>query len=222
MSKNKLDSLSQEIISYNQTFERWLKTHYLTYDLFVKDRRYAKFKDDALFLHSLRNLAAHDSLQYVEVFDTALERIDNFVSTVTAETLSRTMNPIQKLKTAKLYEKVIPHLKELKAKNYSYLPIISDRKVCQYIFSSYILMEYMCLGLKIDENTTFDNLYHSLQKEDLNLCNPAVCLPLQSSIFDVIEALKVTSDFHHDVVLVTDDGDEDSPLLGMITIWDLQ
>ena len=219
MEKNQ--EITQKIITCNATFERWLKDHKSSFKEFTDDVRYSRFREDAMFLHNLRNMAAHGSLQYIDVLDIALQRIDNFVSVITSENLRQTMTPIQELYTAKSYDRVLPVIKTLMEKNYSYLPVLNDNQVCEYVFSPYVLMAYMCTGKTIDENTTFMDLYSAVA-DDLETYNPATFLPVECSIVHVIEAFKVTDDFHQDVVLVTEDGNWNSPLLGLITIWDMQ
>lgn len=213
------DSLSRQILKRHDKFNDWLQENGLSLDDFTRDTRYSKYKEDALFLRNLRNLAAHNSLKYVDVLDVAIERIDNFISEITATSLERVMIPIKKLYKANMSDKVLPALRVLRDKNYSYLPIVGRNNVCEEVFSSYILMSYLCSGNTLDNNTTFDDIYTAL--DNISLKETCEYLPLESSVISVANTFKVTSDFHLDVVLVTQDGKSDSPLLGMITVWDL-
>lgn len=216
---NHQNSLAQQIWEKYNKFNTWLRENDLGIEDFTKDTRYAKYKEDALFLRNLRNLAAHNSLQYVDVLEAAIERIDHFVSEITSPSLEPIMIPIRRLYVAKMKDKVLPAMRILRDKNYSYLPIVNDRKVCEEIFSSYILMSYICLGKTIDESTTFESIYATLENEPL--LETREYLPIKSPIIKAMNTFKVTSNFHLDVVLVTEDGDSGSPLLGMITVWDL-
>ena len=220
MTTSQQNSLSQQIWDRYNKFSSWLRENDLDIENFAKDTRYAKYKEDALFLRNLRNLAAHNSLKYVDILDAAIDRIDHFVSEITSSSLEPIMIPLRKLYVVKMKDKVQPALRKLRDKNYSYLPIVNNRNVCEEVFSSYILMSYLCLGKSIDEVTTFEDIYSALNIEQLE--DTCECLPLKSPIIKAMNTFKVTSDFHLDVILVTEDGDSDSPLLGMITIWDLQ
>lgn len=219
MTISQQNSLRQHIQDQHDRFVSWLRERKLGVDDFTKDPRYARYKEDALFLRNLRNLAAHNSLKYVDVLETAIERIDHFVSEITSPSLEPVMIPLRKLYVAKMRDKVLPAMRILRDKNYSYLPIINDRKVCEDVFSSYILMSYLCLGKEIDESTTFTDIFAALANEPLD--ETCEYLPIKSPIIAAMNTFKVTSDFHLDVVLVTEDGDSESPLLGMITVWDL-
>lgn len=212
-------SLTQHILDKHDKFVSWLREKNLGMEDFTKDPRYARYKEDALFLRNLRNLAAHSSLKYVDVLEAAIERIDHFVSEITSPSLEPIMIPLRQLYVAKMKDKVLPAMRILRDKNYSYLPIINDRKVCEEIFSSYILMSYLCLGKTIDDSTSFENIYAALENEPL--IETREYLPIKSPIINAMNTFKVTSDFHLDVVLVTEDGEADSPLLGIITVWDL-
>ncbi len=219
MIPSQQNSLRQQILDKHDKFVSWLSEKKLSVEDFTKDPRYAKYKEDALFLRNLRNLAAHNSLKYVDVLEVAMERIDHFVTEVTSPSLEPIMIPLRRLFVVKMKDKVQPALRTLKDKNYSYLPILNDRKVCEEVFSSYILMSYLCLGKAIDESTTFEDIYSALDEEPLK--ETCEYLPIGSPIIKAMNTFKVTSNFHLDVVLVTEDGDPESPLLGMITVWDL-
>lgn len=197
----------------------YLNSHFkMRLDDFINDDRYIRYREDAHFIRNLRNLIAHNR-EFVEINDKGVKRIEDFVNLIT-DTLECRMIPIEGLFTASLDDYVLPFLRKLQQKNYTYLPIIDENNVCVEVFSAYVLMAYTCLGKSIDESTTFDDLYCSLTHTPLK--GTYTYLPINHPVIEVINTFKVTSDFHLDVVLVTEDGRAESPLLGMITIWDLQ
>lgn len=197
----------------------YLNSHFkMRLDDFINDDRYIRYREDAHFIRNLRNLIAHNR-EFVEINDKGVKRIEDFVNLIT-DTLECRMIPIEGLFTASLDDYVLPFLRKLQQKNYTYLPIIDENNVCVEVFSAYVLMAYTCLGKSIDESTTFDDLYCALTHTPLK--GTYTYLPINHPVIEVINTFKVTSDFHLDVVLVTEDGRAESPLLGMITIWDLQ
>ena len=119
-------------------------------------------------------------------------------------------------------DKVLAKLREITNKNFTYLPIFDNYNCCVEVFSAYILQSYLCMGKSIDESTTFDDIYTALDLSDNHLYDNIEFVKEGSPYVNVICLFKPTNDFHRDVVLVTKDGDSDSPVLGMLTIWDLQ
>ena len=201
-----------------QKFEVWLDQNKMNVDSFVKDERYAVYKNDAYFLRNLRNIVTHNDTDYFVIKEEGINRIKDFVYKITKDTLGKRMIPIEKLFTARMCDKVLPVLQELQRMNYSYLPIINEQNVCVKVFGSYVLMAYVSLGKSIDENTTFEDIYAELHGMELE--ETCKALSPESSIVKAINAFKKTPNFHLDMILVTKDGNRYSPLLGILTIWD--
>ena len=198
----------------------WLDNHYhMRLNSFIDDIRYDRYRENAQFLRNIRNLVEHNSSEYFVIKEATIKRIEDFVDLVTSSCDSK-MIPTKNLFVAKPGDPVLPCLKELQEHNYSYLPILDENNVCVEVFSAYILMSFACLEKSIDADTTFEDIYTALHNKGLK--GTYKFMSVKSPFIDVINTFKVTSEFHLDVVLVTEDGSADAPLLGMITIWDLQ
>lgn len=218
--ENDFEKKKGQIIKGYNNLTEYLKSKFgMNLDGFIKDSRYSRYSEDANFTRNVRNLVAHNADDYIIVTDKTIKRIEEFVNLITGSLESK-MIPFEKLYTARMEDSVLPFLRKMQRENFSYLPIVDDNDVCVEVFSSYILMSYACLGKSIDVDTTFKDIYDAVKKSSIK--KSYEYLPVTSPLVEVINTFKVTSDFHLDVVLVTKDGKAKSPLLGMITIWDLQ
>lgn len=214
-----MEKNAQKIIDDYQLFSDWLfASDWNTIESFLGAKENKEYAEDVKFMRNLRNIVAHKSKRYVLVTDDAVKRVDELVARITCG-LKPKMIPLKNLFIGRLNGQVLPALRMLKEKNYSYLPILNDDNTCYDVFSAYTLMSYLCTGKIIDKETTFNDIYDTI--DTLRLNETVEYVPEKSSILNVMDLMKVTADFHKDVVLVTEDGTENSPLLGMITVWDL-
>lgn len=217
--------INEKVISYHNKFINWLKSRQLDVDTFAQSSEYASFREEAYFLRTIRNLVAHgnNTCDFITVHPSALDRIKKFVDTITTDSLEHVMIKYDDLLTALTTDKVLPVIKQLQAENFSYLPIVDENRVCVAMFSSFMLMSYVSLGLTIDQDTTFNDFCDVLLDNDsINIPETHEFMPVDTPLVEAINKFKVTDDFHNDTILVTQDGAESSPLLGMITIWDIQ
>lgn len=212
---------SDKVIELWSRLESWMNERNKgKIDDMIREPQYARFHADAMLLRNLRNILTHNDRDSIRISDKAVSRIESFVSLVTDESLDKYMIPFDRLCVAKRTDNVRPFLDELIAKNYSYLPIVAayDNPICLHVFSANTLMVYVAKHT-IDDSTTFADIDDCVNENDGY--RKDVFRSVKSPLIDVVGLFKPDARFHTDVVLITEDGKRTSPLLGMITVWNI-
>ena len=214
--------LKEQIVSCHIKFYAWLKEHDMKFENFIKDKRYARLHDDANFINSLRNIVQHnDFTKLVVIKEEAVDRVESFVMKLTTD-INLRMVSFKDINKAVMGDKVLPKLKEMSIKNYSYLPIVDYQHTFVEVFSAYILQSYLCSGKEINDKTTFADIYNAIDSGDSHIYDNVDFAASNTPLVEVESKFRITDNFHIDVVLVTEDGTSDSKVLGMLTVWDLQ
>ena len=214
--------LKEQIVSCQVKYQSWLTKHGMNHDAFIKNDKYTSMRNDANFVNSLRNIVQHnDFTKLVVIKEAAVERAESFVRKLTTD-INLRMIPFKDINKAVMGDKVLPKLKEMSIKNYSYLPIVDNQHTFVEIFSAYILQSYLCSGKEINDKTTFADIYNAIDSGDSHIYDNVDFAASNTPLVEVESKFRITNNFHIDVVLVTEDGTSDSKVLGMLTVWDLQ
>jgi len=217
------ETVASRIQDAKKCFESWLKQNGLTAQSLVANAKSVSIKEEVDYLYLVAQNTDPDAPKHVSYTTPVAERVENFVSFISSmgSVEKKMIKCDEDLLTASIDDRVLPKLQELVEKDFSYLPIVDEDNVCVGVFSAYILMVYNSLGEVLSEKTTFKDIYDVLDEEEVLAHKNYVFKPVNSYIHQVYQEFKRTNTFHNDVVLLTRFGNENEPLLGMLTVWNV-
>lgn len=220
MPGKRSETIATRIQNAKNGWDRWLKQQGLTEHEFMRMPHSEYIRNEVDYLNfELQKIASGITKQFREAEAERVEAFRIYLDSI--DSVEKTMKKLDDLLVAHMEDFVLPILEKMVDDDFSYLPILNEEDECVEVFSAHILMVYNSLGEVLDERTKFADIYDALHEKKKTLHKNYVFKKLESPIFEVISAFKRTRNFHQDVVLITRDGFQQEPLLGMITAWDI-
>lgn len=172
-------------------------------------------------LRRLRNLIQHSKEnlgRYIaEPDEYAISTLKDILKLVDRSIVFQYMVPIEQILHAKLSDRVFDYVAILVEKKFSHLPIIDDTGMVKYIFKATSFLELAAKGVFPSENTTFSEIKEYL---DIGCFQNEILFVSQFDSILEITALcrkQFYDNNYISIILVTENGKQDEPLLGLIT-----
>lgn len=190
----------------------------------IRDNDFKRFnyynkKEPDLFelFRNIRNNLAHNSVDgeypYI-VSEDVLKSITNLVDSMQEKLIERAIH-FNHLYYATYKSKIIDVINEMNKNDFQYIPVIEDGKI-RSVFSSNVLLNYICEHKTIDEKLTMSDLRDYFGKEVFKF------YPKSTFTYEVIDL------FHRRfnnkrlvVIFITENGRNDESILGMITSYEV-
>lgn len=185
---------------------------------------FSRYREELDYCRQVRNLLTHEakidgaygvtpSDQLLAVLNKVLRQIED------PPTVGEYMTPVSRLVTARLQDTVLPFMVQMEEKGITYLPIIEQNKIVG-IFSQHAVFRWLLSGKQIGENVTFAGMQHLLgleQHKGIRFVSPDLSLEQGKELFRHIPA----KDKRVKMLLVTQNGRADRPLLGVVSPYDV-
>ena len=183
------------------------------------------YKANALdFLRILRNNLTHrDVSSFVEVTDGALNflqrEIDRFENPIEAEDV---MLPFEKLFSIHLKDSTLRVLHEIYKNSYDIIPVLNDEQKVIGVFSLDVMLKdlYLNKPKKITSKSTIEDFKELLELDDQNK-ERFEFVSFNEDIFEVMARFNKKNSKKLKMLFVTQSGDENTKLLGIITPHDI-
>ena len=180
------------------------------------------------YCRDVRNLLSHrpkiDDKFSVEVTDAMLTLLDDVSERVMhPKKVSDVFIPRERVLVASTDENVLVKMKEMANNNYTHIPVIEDGKVVG-VFSENALLRILTNSEKavIEDGLTFAGIrdytgFGSSETETYLFVNSRCSVYKLSEMFDSYN----DNGKHIGMVFVTENGQKDSRLLGILTAWEI-
>lgn len=192
-----------------------------------KDPRFSAYREQLDYCREVRNLLSHQAKvggEYaVHPSDAVLEMLNTVLARLEAPPrVTEVMTPLEKLLTAQEQDLVLDIMRQMRSRGLSHVPVMKNDRV-KGVFSVETVFQGVLDGKwPIDKNTTFREYADYLPADshmgcDYRFIHRNTTLDNAELMFE--KAGKRTRKLK--LLLVTKNGGEDEPLLGVVTPFDL-
>jgi len=194
---------------------------------YLSDPESRPVRDDLEVAREVRNIIMHNAddegLPVVEPSSATLAALERAIDYIREPPLALTFStPSEQLLCAHMNDPVIPLMRAMLKRGFSHAPVVYGETLTG-IFSVGTIFSYVAAqpGIAIDEGTRVSQ-FSELLPFDGHAPEQFRFMDEQATYADVKQAFEERLERNHRLaaVFITDTGEQDRPLLGMITPWD--
>lgn len=227
---NKVDNKAEKFLERYREAEEWVINNLNIPDIkeleFIP--KYKSLKSRLTFCRSLRNLLSHQDWSkggedLIIVTDQAIKMVNSIYYTLNPFTLKRIAIPINRIFSASFSDSVLKTMQVMNDNDYSFVPILEDC-VVKGVFSAKALMKFITEnGNKYDLDSLIFNQIKNYIAIDIQGRSKIGFISLDHTLEDA-EMKFSGNKFNNnrlDLLLITENGQSDGKLIGILTPSDL-
>lgn len=190
------------------------------YDIY-KQANYKKVES----FRSFRNLLSHNesALEYPAIVsDAFLRDIENTVRRLSLKANDISVK-ISKIFTATLEDSILELIKKMNEFNYSHIPVLNSRGAIEYVITEKSIISILASGgdavvltekSKVKDYLSFFEVNHNKNERMIFVGKNELAFKVENKLGKISDEKKTS------VAFVTEDGDKNQAVLGMITAWE--
>ncbi|MBR3319995.1 CBS domain-containing protein [Candidatus Saccharibacteria bacterium] len=195
--------------------------HYLT-----QQDKFSKYKEDILLCSDTRNLIQHGRTVNNDFIVQPTDQMIKFITSLISKVKNRQKCSDIMIKIGDVYRgsmqgSVSESIDIMKEKAYTHVPILENRKVIG-VFDENSLFCFVSDGNSVSDSLTFESIkkYLGLNNRE---CEGFLFAKKNEYVDEIEESMNAAFKKQKRIgmVFVTDTGDEDGKLLGILTPWDI-
>lgn len=192
-----------------------------------RHRDFQKYQDELDFCRQVRNILTHEAKieGHYGVFPSAqlqafLQKMLRFVED--PPTVEEEMTPVNRLLLANLQDPVLPLMAQMHQRGFSYVPLLQNKKVAGIFSLDTVFQWTLDRQEAFSDATTLTALSEYLPL-NRHMGQGFVFVPPAMLLSDARDLFDKAYEQNHQIklLLVTKNGKEDGPLLGIISPYDL-
>lgn len=211
-----------------KVFEDWAREHFpKMQDMHYLENNYAlrDYCKTLEFYRYVRNILTHYGYvgitpvtNMLHITDAMLNEFDTFFAEISEPAINKAVH-IENIISHTVNDNVLDAARDMVRRNYTHCPILSNGKIIG-LFGENVLFKIICKGINVNEDTIFSDI---LDEIDIYKSHFARSITSESTIpeckYKFTRAIEKNERL--DILFFTEDGTYQTPLKGLITIWDM-